>query len=252
MNGLLQFIAIEVLWFDHDRYYLPLLPVLTALLVVGTRWTRVTRGLVVAGVLICGAVSVSGTIDDFRFNRAVAQAREWLRERGVPPWQVDAGYVLNGWWLYAHPDNLPPGAHSERDVPSVTTNTELPYKIANSPRPAYSVMKTFAWRSLWAVSDRVYVLQRVNVVPRLTAALRSAPAGAEPGVAEIRWSTGDGSIGQVYISEDGGEEWLLAQGAEGGREVRWIRPGAVYEFGLYPVTDRNRALARVTVTSRSE
>ena len=252
MNGLLQFIAIEVLWFDHDRYYLPLLPVLTALLVVGTKWTRVMRDLVVAGVVIFGAVSVSGTIDAFRFNRAVAEAREWLVNRGVPPWQVDAGYALNGWWLYAHPENLPPGAHPEWDVPFVTTNTELPYKIANSPLPAYSVMKTFAWRSLWAVSDRVYVLQRVNVAPGLTATLRSAPAGAEPGVVEIRWSTGDGSIGQVYVSEDGGEERLLAQGAEGGRELRWIRPGAVYEFQLYPVTDRNRVLARVTVTLRSE
>ena len=113
-------------------------------------------------------------------------------------------------------------------------------------------MKTFAWRSLWAVSDRVYVLQRVNVAPGLTATVRSAPAGAEPGVAEIRWSTGDGSIGQVYVSEDGGEERLLAQGAEGGREVRWIRPGAVYEFHLYAVTDRDRVLARVTDTLRSE
>ena len=252
MNGLLQFIAIEVLWFDFDRYYLPLLPALTALLLVGTKWTRVTRGLVVAGVLIFGAVSVSGTIDEFRFNRAVAQAREWLLERGVPPWQIDAGYVLNGWWLYAHPENLPPGAHPEWDVPFVTSATELPYKIANSPLPAYSVMKTFAWRSLWAVSDRVYVLQRIDVVPRLTATLRSAPAGGDPGVADIRWRTGDGSIGQVYVSEDGGQERLLARGAEGGREVRWIRPGAVYEFRLYPVTDRNRVLARVTVTSRSE
>lgn len=252
MNGLLQVIAIELLWFDYDRYYLPLLPVLTALLIVGTKWTRLMRGLVVAGVLICGAVSVSGAIDNFRFSRAVAQAREWLIDRGVPPWQVDAGYVLNGWWLYAHPDNLPPGARPEWDVPFVTASTELPYKIANSPLPAYSVMKTFAWRSLWAVSDRVYVLQRVNVVPRLTVALRSPPAGDEPGVAEIRWSTGDGSIGQVYVSENGGEERLLAQGAEGGQEDRWIRPGGLYEFRLYPVTDRHRVLARVTVTWRGE
>jgi len=111
---------------------------------------------------------------------------------------------------------------------------------------------TLRWRSLWAVADRVYVLQRVNVAPGLTATLGSAPAGAEPGVVEIRWSTGDGSIGQVYVSEDGGEERLLAQGAEGGRELRWIRPGAVYEFQLYPVTDRNRVLARVMVTLRSE
>jgi len=42
---------------------------------VGTKWTRVMRDLVVAGVVIFGAVSVSGTIDAFRFNRAVAEAR---------------------------------------------------------------------------------------------------------------------------------------------------------------------------------
>ena len=41
----------------------------------------------------------------------------WLSERNIPLASIDAGYVFNGWNLYAHPENLPLGALPERDVP---------------------------------------------------------------------------------------------------------------------------------------
>ena len=59
---------------------------------------------------------------------------------------IDAGYVLNDWWLYA------PALLSERepkpDVPFVTTMRSLPYKIANTPKPDYTIVRRVAWPAL--------------------------------------------------------------------------------------------------------
>ncbi len=55
-------------------------------------------------------IALSGTIDEFRYLRAVADARAWLLRQGVVPKHIDAGYALNGWWLYAAaPPGLPAG-----------------------------------------------------------------------------------------------------------------------------------------------
>jgi hypothetical protein len=126
------------------------------------QWTKLTRTVMVTGVLVYAAISVSGTIDNYRFHRAVAQARAWLLEQQVPPWYIDAGYALNGWWLYAHPENLPPGASPEPDERYLKTRAELPYVIANSPIPSYTVVRVFVWQTLWAVSNKIYVLQRAQ------------------------------------------------------------------------------------------
>jgi hypothetical protein len=163
VNSLLQFLLIETLWLYYDRYYLPLLPGLITLLMIGMRRTTSTQVVLIAGTLLCGAIAISGTIDHFRFNGAVSQARTWLLHQHVAPSQIDAGYVLNGWWLYAHPENLSPGARPESDVTFVTTEINLPFKVANSPVPSYKIIRAFTWQSLWAVSDTIYVLQRTDM-----------------------------------------------------------------------------------------
>ena len=68
------------------------------------------RGVAWGGVTLLAFVSISGTWDVLRFNQAVAEAYQSLRARGVPAAEIDAGYSLTGWILYAHPENLPPGA----------------------------------------------------------------------------------------------------------------------------------------------
>ena len=158
-NGLLQLLLIEVLWLYHDRYYLPLLPGLIALLIGGAKRTRVTKAVMVAGVVVFAAISISGTIDNFRFNRAVSDGREWLLRRGVAPGHIDAGYALNGWWLYAHPENLLAGARPETDIPFIGNLADLPYKIAKAPMPSYEVVQVFTWHTLWAASNSIYVLR---------------------------------------------------------------------------------------------
>jgi hypothetical protein len=113
----------------------------------------------VVGVLLWGAVAVSGTIDQFRRHLTVAEARTWLLQRGVAPGHIDAGYALNGWWLYAHAQGGPPRPGLEPDVPWITGWTSLPYRISGAVEPSYTVVRSYTWRPLWAASDTVYVLE---------------------------------------------------------------------------------------------
>ena len=81
----------------------------------------------------------------------------------------------------------------------------------------------------------------------VTASPNPVPAGAGAGTTTISWTTGDNSDGQVYVSEDGGQENLFAQGPAGSKDAPWIRTGAGYEFRLYAGTDRRTRLAAVAV-----
>ena len=138
LNGLGQLLFLEVLWLFYDRYYLPLLPGSTAILAGYLKPTKRVTAVILAGGLFWGAIAITGTIDMFRFSVAVAEAQTWLLRQGVPAGQIDAGYALNGWLLYA--PSLPSGRGPEPDVPFVTTMTSLPYKIANAPEPGYAVV----------------------------------------------------------------------------------------------------------------
>ena len=64
----------------------------------------------------------------------------------------------------------------------------------------------------------------------------------------IDWTTGDGSIGEVYVSIKGAPELLFSgQAPSGTGEANWVDPG-IYVFRLYEGTSHKRVLAEVTVT----
>ena len=156
----LQLGAIEALWFYYDRYYLPLLPGLIYLVFAAMPSTTLARVAAAGGVALLAGVSISGAVDSFRFNAAVADARRSLLAQGIALSAIDAGYPLNGWWLYAHPENLPAGSRLQSAVPLVTGPRLLPYKIATGPLPSYAVIEVVRWPTLWATTDRLYVLRR--------------------------------------------------------------------------------------------
>jgi 4-amino-4-deoxy-L-arabinose transferase-like glycosyltransferase len=158
-NAALQFAAIEVLWLYHDRYYLPLLPGLVYLVV---RSRPRPSPVMIATLAVLTVVSISGAIDHFRLARTVTSARAWLLSEGAAPHEIDAGYAVNGWWLYAHRENLPPDADPASDVPSVTTRARAPYSVASSPLPAHEVLRVVPFRSWWTTVDRLYVLKRLE------------------------------------------------------------------------------------------
>jgi 4-amino-4-deoxy-L-arabinose transferase-like glycosyltransferase len=166
LNLCLQSLLLEALWLYYDRYYLPLLPGCTALLVARLRPTKTVIIVGMAGVLFWGAIAVTGTIDQWRYQRTVLETRDWLLRYGVAAVYIDAGYALTGWWLYAHAPSGPPSRGREPDVPWVTGWPPLPYKVANVAEPSYTVVRSVRRPMLWAASDTLYVLEHAEVTDR--------------------------------------------------------------------------------------
>jgi hypothetical protein len=111
-------------------------------------------------------LSLSGTWGNLQVTRASRTAFTWLRRHGIPAADIDAEYTLNGWHLYIHPENLPPGAVPERDVPFVTSKEEKPYVTAISPLPGYRVLRGVTWSpSFWVGTNTTYVLAKEDALP---------------------------------------------------------------------------------------
>lgn len=162
LNALCQLLLIEVLWLFYDRYCLPLVPAGAALFSARLHPNKKVIALILFGGVLWGGIAITGTIDMFRFGIAAAEAREWLLRQGVAPEQIDAGYVLNGWFLYV--PSLPSGRGPEPDVPFITSSEiVLPYKIANAPEAGYVVLRRIIWPTLWAASDTIFILKRTSV-----------------------------------------------------------------------------------------
>lgn len=81
----------------------------------------------------------------------------------------------------------------------------------------------------------------------ISASPNPVPPGSKPGTTTITWDT-QGDEGQVYVSENGAAEKLVASGATGSQSVDWIRPHVKYEFRLYKGSAHKDMLAHVRVT----
>ena len=85
--------------------------------------------------------------------------------------------------------------------------------------------------------------------PSITASPNPVPAGpGKFGTTTITWDTGDGSLGDVYVSVNGAPEKLFAgQRKKGSLEAAWIGKGD-HEFRLYAGKEHKTVLASVKVT----
>lgn len=157
--GLAQGAALLVLWLWQDRYDLVLVP--TALWIVARRAQRVgwSASVAAAGCALFAALSIAGTRDDFRLNRAVWQAESWLRTAGVAAGDIDAGYASNGWRLYAFADSFAPDFPAG-DVPFVFSRARLPYVVSTTALPETTVVREWTWPRTWLSEPRVYALRR--------------------------------------------------------------------------------------------
>ena len=73
--------------------------------------------------------------------------------------------------------------------------------------------------------------------------------GPALGRTRISWATPAGTDAEVFVSRDGGPEYLFARGSVGSTEVNWVAAGSHYEFRLYTKNGgTRRLLARVVVT----
>jgi hypothetical protein len=160
--AILHFIIIMAVWlFDDwgsDRYSLVLVPPLVVIL-AGDQWRS---KLTLAGIAVLFALSMLITWNETQTSRAIAKGLHWLRQKNIAVADIDAGYVFNGWNLYAHPENLPPGAVPEGDVPFVTSNEKKPYVIAASPLNSYKILREYSWSiPFQSLTHKIYVLEQI-------------------------------------------------------------------------------------------
>jgi hypothetical protein len=85
---------------------------------------------------------------------------------------------------------------------------------------------------------------------RITASPNPVVAGQGAATTTITWDTGDGSVGQVYVSSDGASEGLFASGPSGSAAAPWIVAGKTWEFRLYAGTEHTKVLAKTQVTAQ--
>lgn len=161
--GSIQFALIMVLWFfgpwGSDRYSMVLFP---PLIVILTN-SQIKSKVALASITGLFALSMLVTWNETQTSRAIAQGVAWLRARNIPFASIDAGYVFNGWNLYAHPENLSPGAVPERDVPLVTSGEKKPYLIAASPISGYRVLREYGWSIPFKSANyKIYVLEQLS------------------------------------------------------------------------------------------
>jgi hypothetical protein len=75
----------------------------------------------------------------------------------------------------------------------------------------------------------------------------SGESGA--GTTTISWDTGSESVGQVWVSLNGGIQTLFGQGSTGMQNAPWISCGSTFEFELFAGTTHTTELASVLVTT---
>jgi hypothetical protein len=92
---------------------------------------------------------------------------------------------------------------------------------------------------------------RVSRAPVITAKPERVTLSDGRGSTEIEWDTGNGSMGFVFVTEDGGKPVLFANGSRGNQVVPWIGKHS-YVFELYRDDQRQTLLAKVTVFGSAE
>jgi hypothetical protein len=85
----------------------------------------------------------------------------------------------------------------------------------------------------------------------LSADPNPVPTSEAVGKTVISWDTADGSIGKVFVSVNGGQEMLFADGRRGSAPAHWIERGSHYEFRLYNSSHTN-LLAKIIVTRTAD
>jgi hypothetical protein len=153
--------ATHVLWLYNDRYYLVFAPVVAIFSAAALDQDTRAKWVAVAFLALWAAIGITGTRDLLAFNEACALAAKRLEASGVPPWEIDAGYPLNGWRLYAHSENLPPGADRRYDVPFVTSDRKAQYVIESHPPPGADVVQVVPLpRATWQATRELYIVKR--------------------------------------------------------------------------------------------
>src|SRR5262249_14981271 len=150
-----HFGVMALLWLFYDRYALVLLPIAIALFLGGAEHLR--TGIAAALIALFAAVSCVGLRDHLAINGALWQAVEELEARGIPPEQIDGGYIVNGWLQYAHPEHAPRDVQGKLVVPQVTIPAfPLRYVVSHERLAGWPVLGTVSYRRWLAPSGTIW------------------------------------------------------------------------------------------------
>jgi hypothetical protein len=93
--------------------------------------------------------------------------------------------------------------------------------------------------------------ERLSRTPVITAKPQRVTLTNGNGSTEIEWDAGNGSMGFVFVTEDGGKPVLFGNGSRGNQIAPWIGKHS-YVFELYGDAQRQTLLAQVTVSGSDE
>jgi hypothetical protein len=134
-------------------------------------------------------------------------------------------------------------------------NTANPFHcLINGSLSGICVTMVFAFSSCLLLSScdtaRRQSIDNGTTQPTLSASPNPVPSGdLDKPVAstQIAWDTGDGSIGELYVTIDREDERLVSRGPFGSINIDWIQFDSLYEFRLY-AKKRSKLLATLEVT----
>jgi hypothetical protein len=169
-----QYFLMALLWLGYDRYTLVLVPFAIGLLLAKNPPLRI--GVSLGALALVAAMGGVGVRDHLRYNAALWRAAEALRDSGVPVSQIDAGYVVNGWWQYADPPNAPRNAEGKLVVRWVNSMIELSYRVSGEVPEAWTVLEAFDYDRWLGPDGRIYVLKRPPENGRSAPEVPAAPA----------------------------------------------------------------------------
>ena len=159
--AVLQVACINLLWLYNDRYYVVLAPLVAIAAAQALDLDGRAKWVASALLVVWSGIAISGTRDMLAFNDAAATLARETEATGIPRWDIDAGWALNGWDLYAHPEHLPPGADRRYEVPFVTSDGPTHYNITNSPLPNSEILRVVPLeRATWQSTREVYLVRQ--------------------------------------------------------------------------------------------
>jgi len=147
-----------------DRYLLPLVPIVIALLLWSLRDVSLMKPLAWIMVVLYASFSIAGTRDMLVFQDATWNLANQAIEDGVPLTALDAGASWDGYYLYEYsianeiPQQTPGGPWWTHLFGPATTSD---YVVSTAPLPGYEVVREARYSSwLDRESHPMYLLCR--------------------------------------------------------------------------------------------
>jgi hypothetical protein len=152
-----------------DRYLLPLLPLVAAIIVWSIDDVDFSNMLVWPAITLVALFSIIGTRDVLVFHDDVWEIARALNTAGVPNTRLDAGYAWDAYhlWEFSYENRLEPRTPDGSWWTSAYAQaTDSMYVIAGAPLQGYEVLSVHHVSS-WLNRDDVdlYVLKRVEAPP---------------------------------------------------------------------------------------